>query len=206
MRTGINVVTATVMWLLAGGALFDQSYGWWAGFEPVFRLPVHSDAIYVFFAVLVWGVIVLFTNLYLTATRGSERSKVSCWLYPWILLAGLLSLWIPADFANAMTVRVLGPGKRGDILLINSAAAGRTPVVEALLDAGVAPDSHTAGGDTALHHAASRGRVDIMRLLIDRGANVNMTGRHGLTPLHRAEQSKSREAIEVLLAHGAQKY
>jgi ankyrin repeat protein len=43
-------------------------------------------------------------------------------------------------------------------------------------------------------------------LLIDRGANVNMVGRHGLTPLHHAEQSKNREAMEVLMAHGAQKW
>jgi Ankyrin repeats (3 copies) len=206
MRTWVNVATAMAIWLMAGGALFDQSYGWWAGFKPVIRLPVHSDAIYVLFAVMVWGVIVLLTNLCLTATRGRERSKVSYWLYPSILLAGLLAPWIPGNYANALTIRVLGPGSRGDILLINSAAAGRTSVVQALLDAGIAPDTHVAGGDTALHYAASRGHIEIITLLIDRGANVNMTGRHGLTPLHHAEQSKNREAIEVLMAHGARKY
>lgn len=75
---------------------------------------------------------------------------------------------------------------RPDWDLFVSTAIGDTAVPEklqALLSAGLDPDTRDRRGRTALHAAATRAQVELARHLLDGGADVNAADAGGRTPL-----------------------
>jgi ankyrin repeat protein len=94
------------------------------------------------------------------------------------------------------------------------ALLGRTDVVEALLDAGLAVDTRGWSNFTPLEQAAMHGRTATVRLLIERGADLHDRAfdEEGPTPLdcalwglrnNRAEDGDYPGTVEALLAAGA---
>lgn len=67
------------------------------------------------------------------------------------------------------------------------AASGKLALVQAMLDAGLAPDwTLFEGHATALMQAARAGELDMVELLLARGAKVTHSTEKGLTALHMA--------------------
>lgn len=82
--------------------------------------------------------------------------------------------------------------------------AGRTTIVDMLLNRGARINATNMGDDTALHLAASHGHLDCVGLLLKNKADVNAPNEHGNTPLHYACFWGHQQVAEHLLAHGAQ--
>lgn len=76
--------------------------------------------------------------------------------------------------------------------------AGRTRLVEAILQRGVDINAANAGGETALHMAAHLCHQRIAVLLLNHGASVDRLDRHGRTPCARARQSGALELAKLL--------
>jgi ankyrin repeat protein len=96
------------------------------------------------------------------------------------------------------------PNARDDIgttALMHAAAFASLDAVKALLDAGADANASSAAGATALMWAA--GDVAKIRLLLDRGAIVTRRTKDGTTALVAAARRGNVEAMQVLLAHGA---
>ncbi|KAI9339812.1 ankyrin repeat-containing domain protein [Zopfochytrium polystomum] len=70
-------------------------------------------------------------------------------------------------------------------------------------DAGDEENDGSGGGLCALHWAADRGHAAVVRWLVERGATVDARDADEATPLHYAAIAESREAIDALLACGA---
>lgn len=111
---------------------------------------------------------------------------------------------------------VLGAGKKSDYgwILGQFALLGRTDVVWALLDSGIAVDTRGWSNFTPLDQAAMHGRTETVRLLIERGADLHDCAfdDEGPTPLdcalwglrnNRAEDGDYRGTVEALLAADA---
>lgn len=94
----------------------------------------------------------------------------------------------------------------GETVLLRAAREGKTPVVQALLQAGVIADATNAKQhfQTALHMSALKGKSEVARLLIENGADVNAVAADGKTPLFCCASSNSVEIAELLLDHGAE--
>lgn len=94
------------------------------------------------------------------------------------------------------------------------ALLGRTDVVRALLDSGIAVDTRGWSNFTPLDQAAMHGRTETVRLLIERGADLHDCAfdEDGPTPLdcavwglgnNRADDGDYLGTVEALLAAGA---
>jgi ankyrin repeat protein len=87
-----------------------------------------------------------------------------------------------------------------------AAAAGRTALVQRLLEAGAAVRG-PPHQETALHLAAQSGHLEVVQLLLARGADVKATASfsqaEGLTPLHLAAWNGHFAVCEALLRAGA---
>ncbi len=108
-----------------------------------------------------------------------------------ILLAAGADLNLP-EMANALRWAAVG---------------GHANVVMLLLENGAPMDAPDAHGKTALMQAALYGRIAVMRLLLEHGAAPNAAGHNGATALIASLHSstrRNREAVELLLAYGAQ--
>ena len=71
-------------------------------------------------------------------------------------------------------------------------------VVPAIKRAAVLNDNYP------LHRAAARGDVALLEELLGRdGLDVDMPSEDGTTPLHAAVAASQREAVRILLNHGA---
>lgn len=66
-----------------------------------------------------------------------------------------------------------------------------------------APESHGVCGDTPLHSAAFGNNVDMLKKLMPYVTNIDVAGDLGLTPMGSAALHGSVEAVEYLLACGA---
>jgi len=93
--------------------------------------------------------------------------------------------------------------------------AGHTPLwlattrkdqnaLRALLDAGVAADTHAASEPTPLLVAVRMGEVETAKMLLDAGANPDTKDSLGHTPLMLAAQGGSVDLTQLLLVHRAQ--
>uniref|UniRef100_A0A6G1SKF1 Integrin-linked protein kinase n=1 Tax=Aceria tosichella TaxID=561515 RepID=A0A6G1SKF1_9ACAR len=82
--------------------------------------------------------------------------------------------------------------------------AGRTNIVDMLLNRGARINATNMGDDTALHLAASHGHLECVNLLLKNKADVNAMNEHGNTPLHYACFWGHRECAQTLIEHGAQ--
>jgi len=75
-------------------------------------------------------------------------------------------------------------------------------LVTFILQRGAAPDRRNDLEWTALHEACFHGKLEAVRRLIAGGADVNIEGR-GVRPIHLAIHDKSKEIVDLLVAHGA---
>lgn len=80
-------------------------------------------------------------------------------------------------------------------------AAGQATLATLLLDHGANPNPADLQGITALDEAARTGSAPLCKLLTDRGAPVD--GASDITPLMRAANAGHAEAVQTLLAAGA---
>lgn len=58
-------------------------------------------------------------------------------------------------------------------------------------------------GQTALHYAATIGNLKLISLLLKHDADINISDKNGMTPLGMAKTMDQRQAIELLVKHGA---
>lgn len=82
--------------------------------------------------------------------------------------------------------------------------AGRTNIVDMLLNRGARINATNMGDDTALHLAASHGHIDCVNMLLKNKADVNAVNEYGNTPLHYACFWGFQEIAESLISAGAQ--
>lgn len=82
--------------------------------------------------------------------------------------------------------------------------AGRTNIVDMLLNRGSRINAANMGDDTALHLATTHGHIDCVNLLLKNKADVNAVNEYGNTPLHYACFWGFQEIAELLIRHGAQ--
>jgi len=124
---------------------------------------------------------------------------------PLELAARLLELAVAAQDA-AMLALLLGHGLDGavsDGLLIAAIDASCDPCVDALLQAGAAPDAVARDGRPALLVAARDGRSGSMAALLTAGAPVDVMDPAGRTALWWATRNGHSEVAVALLAAGA---
>lgn len=86
----------------------------------------------------------------------------------------------------------------GTTALMLEAGKGRTPLLEALLDAGADVNRKTRYGETALSKAAAEGKLDSLNLLLGKG--VNSETRNGALP--RAASGGHIEIMHILIDRG----
>ena len=95
----------------------------------------------------------------------------------------------------------------GSTPLITAARRGESEVVRALLEIGADVGATTDRGASALHIAAEqpswRPVPELIDLLVEAGAEIDEETDEGLTPLHSAAAVRSDQAIERLVAFGA---
>ena len=109
-----------------------------------------------------------------------------------LLLAGLISLLLPAAAAAA-----------DRLPLVDAAARGDLAAVRALLKQGADASAARGDGTTALHAAVHADRVDLAGALLDAGANATAADRYGVTPLYLACVNGNADMIRRLLDAGA---
>ncbi|HJQ25210.1 MAG TPA: ankyrin repeat domain-containing protein [Blastocatellia bacterium] len=123
-----------------------------------------------------------------------------------ISLAG--SSWATVAMLHAVSAKAVPPRMLADFAPAENAEwmevalTGSAADLKRLLDAGMKPDSKTAGGTTALMMAARD--LEKVKLLVARGADVNAHAATGITPLMAAAQYPGNVAVvRFLLQKGA---
>jgi|SRR5262245_28907448 len=194
----LNIAALFLLGWLAGRDIYRQTYGWWID-QPVYL--VHSPLILVLLVIPLLAGGVLGANIPAIFSRNTtSRTKAFYGLSSTVLILGLVAfISLPHDTLRSLTVAVLGPGKRAEILLYNSAAQGRVKTVRTLLDAGV----QLRHNDSLTGVGATFNRLEIMKMGIARGDDINAVGYRGYTPLRSAIANEQIAAIEFLLANGA---
>ncbi|KAG7156325.1 phosphatase 1 regulatory inhibitor subunit 16B-like [Homarus americanus] len=90
-----------------------------------------------------------------------------------------------------------------NVMLLEAAARNDIDEVQALLEAGVNPDSTNEDGLTALHQCCIDDSEEMMRLLVHHGADVNAQDSEKWTPLHAAATCGHLHLAKFLIAKGA---
>jgi ankyrin repeat protein len=123
----------------------------------------------------------------------------------WLLMI-LLKHLILGTLMVLVPLRPLWAQESVDNLLGDAVAKGNREAVEAALHQGAKVDARNSKGRTPLILAAQAGRLDIIKLLVASGADVNArtTTETGGTVLGFALEGNNREAVEYLIAHGAE--
>ena len=124
-----------------------------------------------------------------------ERGQVALFLAmrenaPKVAAALLASPATQVDAANAA----------GETPLMMAALKGRAHWVQRLVERGAAVDR---SGWTALHYAAIGPAPMLVTMLLDRGARVDAPSPNHSTPLMLAARYGSEQAVDLLLARGA---
>src|SRR5262245_37572800 len=83
--------------------------------------------------------------------------------------------------------------------LMAAAFAGRSDLIELLVECGAALDRGNQQGLTPLHEAAGMGRVDAVKMLLGLGANVEAETSFGDTPLMMSAAWGNSDVVRVLL-------
>jgi RNA polymerase sigma factor (sigma-70 family) len=103
-----------------------------------------------------------------------------------------------------IAVLLMASGVQPDIY--EAASIGDTDLVEQFLnDDPSLLESYSPEGFTSLALAAHFGKLEVLEYLISRGADVNSVSRHpmNVTPLHAALFGRQTEAVNILVASGA---
>lgn len=106
---------------------------------------------------------------------------------PWCLVGALVCTAASADEAELATL----------------AEQQKFSVVQDLIEQGVNVNEAQADGMSALHWAVYHDATETARRLIEAKADVSVANRYGVTPLILACQNGNGEAVELLLAAGA---
>jgi len=115
--------------------------------------------------------------------------------------AGNLAV-VTALLEAGATVNLINPTH---VTAVQLSAASSAPVLQVLLDAGAPVRVRDAAKQTLLHHASRGGNAAAITLLIARGAlpDINIADKWNRQPLHWAVLNGHRQAVEALLACGA---
>ncbi|NET31176.1 MAG: alpha/beta fold hydrolase [Cyanothece sp. SIO1E1] len=118
----------------------------------------------------------------------------------------------PVDFPKEVD---LGPvsypalNKSANAQLWDAAIAGDVELVKQALAAGAEIDAldtrRSKTGRRAMNWAAYHNHTTVLRFLIEQGAQINATNQSGFTPLHHAVERNAMDAVQLLLAAGADK-
>ena len=194
-----NIVALFFLWWLAWQDIYTATYGWWIGAKT--SGPAHTPVILVLLVIPLLAIGVLVANIRaIFSSETRPRTKAFCGLSSPVLILGLVAfVWLPVDTLNWLTVTVLGPGKRADLLLYNSAARGRVKTVRTLLDARVPWQRD----ESLTHVGAGFGQLEIIKMGLARGDDINAVRGKSQTPLRSAIANQNIAAIEFLLANGA---
>jgi FOG: Ankyrin repeat len=84
-----------------------------------------------------------------------------------------------------------------------AAQAGRTGLVELLLQKNMNLDELDKAGRTPISLAAAKGHEAIVRLLLEKGADINICYISGLTPVSLAAKNGHEAIVRFLLGRGA---
>ena len=106
-------------------------------------------------------------------------------------------------YPDLIGARLTGAEGEGNTPLHGAVGYGHQEVVEALLEAGMHPDTTNDFGLTGLHVAAKCGYPHIAEVLLTNGATVNARIHTGWTPLHAVVAHGHLNVARVLLSHGA---
>jgi len=96
-----------------------------------------------------------------------------------------------------------GAGQTNNAALIQAAKVGDAGALRLALDGGANPDATDKVARPALWFAAQANSVGCMEVLVEAGANINKVDTVGVTPLIGAAWDGHTEAVEWLLARGA---
>ncbi|MGD8340815.1 MAG: ankyrin repeat domain-containing protein, partial [Gammaproteobacteria bacterium] len=106
------------------------------------------------------------------------------------------------DFPNCR-----GPSGLDSYLLEYAIYHGPLPLIRSLLELGADPNYADDGGFPSLIATLScqdrPDRYDILDMLVGFGADIEQRGQNDYTPLHYACVLEDLQAIELLIAHGA---
>jgi ankyrin repeat protein len=92
----------------------------------------------------------------------------------------------------------------GETALMTAARTGKAEPVKLLVAHGAKVDAkEQLRGQTAVMWAAAENNADVVTTLLETGADVNARSKGGFTALLFAVRAGSRDAVQVLLAHGA---
>src|SRR5713226_5411904 len=92
----------------------------------------------------------------------------------------------------------------GETALMTAARTGKAEPVKLLVAHGAKVDAkEQLRGQTAVMWAAAENNAEVVRTLIETGADVNARSKGGFTALLFAVRAGSRDAVQALLAHGA---
>ena len=111
-----------------------------------------------------------------------------------------VALGNPADFPNSRP-----PLGAGDHCLEYAIYHGPLPFIRSLLELGADPTYRSSGFPSLIAGLSTdrADRAEILALLLTFGADVGQRGVNDQTPLHYAVARNDLQAIELLLAHGA---
>lgn len=87
-----------------------------------------------------------------------------------------------------------------------AARAGKTEVLDWLVNQGAESDAMDNTGRNGLHYAVRRGHMDAAVYLLSRGLPPNQCDSHGLSPLHQAVLGRHKPLSQLLLERGADPY
>ncbi|MGE3875940.1 MAG: ankyrin repeat domain-containing protein [Parvibaculaceae bacterium] len=126
---------------------------------------------------------------------------------------GLTPLMVAASFGNVMVAETLidlgadlgARNPAGHTALHIAALAGQADVARLLIAHGADRNARLErNGETPLHFAALLGRLKVIDLLLAQGVDVNIRDNQGVTPLQYARRRLQANAVNRLIAHGAQ--
>lgn len=89
---------------------------------------------------------------------------------------------------------------KGMTSLMHAAVNNHVQIVEALLEAGAAPENTDNGWLTALMHAVKAGHVDVVKVLLAKGSRPNGTNKFRQTALHQAALNGRSACVEAILS------
>lgn len=90
---------------------------------------------------------------------------------------------------------------RGGPALYQAVSHGNLPAVEALLRAGISPDTLTEGGQSLITIAVRNGRADSLAALLQHGARVPPADKHGGSLLMEARKTRNARIAELLASY-----
>lgn len=130
-----------------------------------------------------------------------------CYIGSILHISKMRRLCLPAFFALMLGL-ALSPLSHADARddLFKAAAMDNKFEVQSLLKRGISPNlTDPLRGETALMLAVREGSMQVMPVLLSaRGINLDLRAKNGNTALMIAAFKKNKQAVEVLLANGAQ--